>query len=119
MKLKRIYSSIIPWTGYKAMTVFPFVFIRKDKKTKYTPTCHRHELTHAYQQVECLWILFFIIYIVEYLIKILWTCYPNLAYRSISFEQEAFANQGDVEYNINRKHFAWVKYIFKLYKGRV
>ena len=117
MKLKRIYSNIIPFKGYIALTVFPWVFIRNSAKQRYTPTVNRHETTHGYQQIETLWILFFVIYGLEYLIKIFICGFDtSRAYRSISFEQEAFYNQGDVNYNNTRKHYAWVKYIFKLYK---
>ncbi len=115
MKLKRVYSNIIPFSGYIAMTVFPWVFIRKDLSQKYTPTANRHELTHAYQQLECLWVLFFVWYVIEWFIKIpicYFTC--KNAYRSISFEQEAYDNQGKVDYNKSRRHYAWMKYIFKL-----
>lgn len=116
MKLKRVYSSIIPFSGYIAMTVFPWVFIRKDLAQKYTPTANRHETTHGYQQLECLWLLFFIWYVVEWLIKIPICYFANKdAYKSISFEQEAYYTQGQVDYNKNRKHYAWMKYIFKLY----
>ena len=115
MKLKRVVNGIIPPKGYIALTIWPWVIIRKENASKYTPTANRHEITHAYQQLECLWVLFFIWYIMEWFIKIP-ICYFACkdAYRSISFEQEAYANQGKVDYNKNRKHYAWMKYIFKL-----
>ena len=36
------------------------------------------------------------------------------AYRSISFEQEAYDNQNNLNYLKNRKRFNWVKYILKV-----
>ena len=33
------------------------------------------------------------------------------AYRNISFEREAYANEEYIDYLENRKRFAWIKYI--------
>lgn len=115
MKLKKIYSNIIPFEGYLAVTIWPFVFIRKELAHKFTPAAERHENTHGYQQLECLWILFFIIYFLEWIIKGIICFFANKnAYRSISFEQEAYEHEDEVYYNDVRKHYTWVKYIFKL-----
>lgn len=114
MELKKIYNNIIPFKGYLALTIFPWVFIRKNAKQRFTDKVERHETTHAYQQMETIWIFFFLIYGLEYLVKLLITFSHKKAYRSISFEQEAYANQGKINYNNERKHYAWVKYIFKL-----
>ena len=139
MKLKRVYSNIIPFKGYIALTLYPFVFIRNDKRQKYTPTTNRHELIHAYQQIETTilgafisllfyllggeWFsliylgLYFEIYLLEWLIKLVLCKFDTTkVYRSISFEQEAYANQGKVNYNKERRHYAWAKYVFKLKK---
>ena len=114
MELKKIYCKHFPLPKFTALTVFPWVFIRDDKRKQYTDRVDRHETTHAYQQMETIWIFFFLIYGLEYLVKLLITFSHKKAYRSISFEQEAYANQGKVNYNNERKHYAWVKYIFKL-----
>jgi len=37
----------------------------------------------------------------------------NLAYYSVSFEQEAYDYQSEVFYNDVRKRFNWLKYLFK------
>ena len=115
MKLIKVYNNIIPWRGFIALTLYPWVFIREELRSKYTPTVNRHETTHGLQQLETLWLLFFIIYGLEYIIKLPLCCFDfDRAYKSISFEQEAYANQGKVNYNNERKHYAWIKYIFKL-----
>ena len=115
MKLKKVYCKHFPFAGYKALTICPWVFIRESAKQRYTPTDNRHETTHGYQQIETLWILFFVLYGLEWLIKLSFCKFnSDRAYRSISFEQEAYANQGKVDYNNTRKHYAWVRYIFKL-----
>lgn len=115
MKLKRVICKHFPLKGYIALTFCPWVFIRQDLAQKYTPTISRHETTHGLQQLETLWIFFLLIYVLEYLVKLLITFSHKKAYYSISFEQEANINQGKVNYNKQRKHYAWVKYIFSLY----
>ena len=116
MKLKRVYSNIIPFAGYTACTLCPFVFIREKARQRYTPVVNRHETTHGHQQIETLWILFFIIYGLEFIIKLpICNFDTHRAYRSVGFEQEAYLNQGKVNYNSTRKHYAWVKYVFRLY----
>ena len=62
MKLKRVYCKHFPFSGYLALTWCPWVFIREGARQRYTPTVNRHETTHGLQQLECLWIFFFIIY---------------------------------------------------------
>ena len=141
MKLNKIYSNIIPFEGYIALTVWPWVFIRKDLRHKYTETTDRHEHTHGYQQIECLilgavvaailfivgcgwWSLlaltmFFWLYLTEWIIKIPVCVVTNMdAYYSISFEQEAYDHEAEIGYHNVRKPFAWTKYIFKLNKRR-
>ena len=114
MNVKRIYNKYLPFKGFISMAFCPWIFIREDKKKKYTSTVNRHEMTHILQQIGTLWILFFVVYVLEWLIKIPFCNFNTAkAYRSVSFEQEAFANQGNVKYNKERKHYAWVKYIFK------
>ena len=114
MVLKRIYLKHFPFKGYIALTLCPWVFIREDLKHKYTDTVDRHETTHAFQQLETLWVFFFLIYGLEYLIKLLITFSHKRAYKSISFEQEAYDHEDETYYNDVRKDFAWVKYIFKI-----
>lgn len=116
MELRRIYSKHFPFKGYIALIIFPWVFIRKDLENKYSDKVDRHESTHALQQIECLWIFFFLIYGIEYLIKLLYTFSHKVAYYSISFEQEAYIHENDAYYNDCRNMYGWMKYIFKLKK---
>lgn len=117
MTLKKVYSKHFPFEGYIALTFYPWEFIRKDLKDKYTPTTDRHETIHGHQQVETLWLLFFILYSFEYIIK-LFVCGFNhkKAYHSISFEQEAYANEKNENYLNKRHSYAWVKYVFSISK---
>lgn len=114
MILKRIYLKHFPFKGYLALTFCPWVFIREDLKYKYDDTVDRHETTHALQQIETLWILFFLLYGLEYVCKLVLTFSHEKAYKAISFEQEAYEHEAELFYNSVRKHYAWIKYVFKL-----
>ena len=131
--MKKIISKHFPFAGYKAMTVWPFIFIRDGMAWAYDERTDRHEHIHGMQQVEmlivgiliaivlfvvgCRWWsllalpIFFYWYGIEYLIR--WAYYRNriTAYKNISFEREAYAKEDDVVYLDSRKPFVWVKYI--------
>lgn len=64
-----------------------------------------HELIHAAQQRELLWLPFFLWYGVEWLV--LWLKYRNgmEAYRHIRFEEEAYRHQNDLNYLASRRHY--------------
>lgn len=83
--MKVIYNKIIPFKGYKAITIWPFIFARK----KLSEIDINHEKIHLAQQLELLIIPFYIIYLIEWIFK---------RYRNISFEKEAYANQEDMNY---------------------
>ena len=137
MKLKKIYSEYFPLKGFTALTICPFVFVRKDHIWNFTAKAERHETTHALQQKECLILgaviavamliagygwwsliplgLFFELYAIEWLVKLPF-CKLNgtRAYFSISTEQEAYEHQDEIGYNHVRKHYAFAKYIFTI-----
>lgn len=69
----------------------------------------RHEKIHWKQQIEMLILPFYVWYLIEWLIR-LFTNRGN-AYRSISFEQEAYKKESNVNYLSDRKHYDWVKYL--------
>ena len=67
-----------------------------------------HERIHTAQMRELLYIPFYIIYLIEWTIRL---AMKDNAYRSISFEREAYRHESDFDYIDQRKHFAWVKYL--------
>lgn len=108
-----VKSNIIPFKGYLAMCVFPFIFVRKDARALNT-TDINHEMIHGKQQIEMLWVLFFVWYGIEWFVR--WVDYGfdgHLAYRNISFEQEAYLNETDLSYPYERKLYAWLRFLFK------
>lgn len=88
-----IKNKLIPFRGYKAVTIWPFIFTRSELSN----VDLNHEKIHGRQQLELLVILFYIIYGIEYLFK---------KYRKITFEKEAYAHQGDLIYLKNRPWYA-------------
>lgn len=105
-----IYNNLIPFKGYKAMCVFPFIFVRKDVRSL-TVNDINHEKIHGKQQKETLFLLFYLLYGIEWIIKVVYYRNRNTAYKNVSFEREAYDNQGDITYLDKRKLFSWVKYI--------
>lgn len=128
----KITSNIIPFNGFVAFTLWPFVFVRKDRQHQYSWKTENHEDIHGEQQKEmyiigavltltmylvgCGWYsliavpLFFWMYWTEWLIKFFIYGNAVAAYYNISFEREAYDNQDTLSYIEYRKPFAWKKY---------
>ena len=119
--------SIIPFSGFFAMNLFGILFVRNKYKNKPIPTTKiNHESIHSEQYKDLLYIFFLPLYFLEWIIKIPFGWFYKkknkngsiityVAYKSISFEQEAYYNQNNLDYLNTRKRFAWIKYIFSMY----
>lgn len=105
-----IKNNIIPFKGYLAMCIFPFIFVRKDARALKT-TDINHETIHGKQQIEMLWVLFFLWYIIEWLIRLIQYRNAITAYKNISFEREAYYHQAEAGYLEIRKPYSFIKYI--------
>ena len=138
MEAITVKNSLIPFKGFMAITIWPFIFVKKKEWKWYDATAKRHEGIHFCQQIEThivalilavllaavglfsLWwalvipLVYFALYGLEYIVR--WICYgfdTREAYRNISFEQEAFLNENDLAYIKNRHLFASWKYLFR------
>lgn len=110
------------------MNLFGALFIREENRYKEIgKITYNHENIHTSQMLDFVrgneklliigGLLFYMVYLIEWLIKLIITGFTLgrvKAYKSISFEQEAYDNQFDLLYLENRKSFSWTKYIFKL-----
>lgn len=98
--------------GFRGITFFPFVFI-VDKEDKSDVVFLNHEKIHIRQQLELLLLLFFIWYGIEFLIR--WAQYGDrhTAYRNISFEREAYANEKNLNYFQERPFWRFSHYLKK------
>ncbi|MFN8354657.1 MAG: hypothetical protein U0Y10_09435 [Spirosomataceae bacterium] len=97
----------VPWMRANGMALFPFVLIRKKNPSE---VLLNHERIHLYQQVELLIIPFYIWYVLEYGWHRLKGKRHYEAYRSISFEEEAFAHDQDADYLQKRRFWAFWRY---------
>lgn len=111
-KLKKMNKFLIFVTGYNviAITLSPFGIYFKEKYLNNKEVIN-HESIHWRQQMELLIIGFYILYVIEWLIRLV--IMPSRAYKSISFENEAYSNDEDLKYLEKRTAYSWVKYIFK------
>ena len=96
--------------GVSGVTLAPFG-IYLSKRGMNNKQTVRHEQIHWKQQMEMLILPFYSWYLAEWLIR-LFTNKGNV-YRSISFEQEAYKNERNVNYLSTRKRFAWAKYLHR------
>ena len=95
---------------FSALTVFPFIFL-KDASHKHNNALINHEKIHLRQQIEMLWLPFFIWYAVEFIIKLIRYRQWMKAYHAVGFEREAYRYEHDTEYLKRRKPFAFLGYI--------
>jgi len=95
--------------GYTGITLFPFVFL-KDRSFKEDLVLLNHERIHLKQQLELLVLPFYLIYCLEYLVRLFQYKSWHLAYRNISFEREAFTNEKDLDYLKSRSLWNFMKY---------
>ena len=70
-----------------------------------------HERIHTAQQRELLFLPFYILYGIEWLIRLIQYRNRDIAYMNISFEREAYANDRNLSYLANRRIFSWLHYL--------
>lgn len=118
--MKIIENNILPPRGYKAITLGPLIFVRKG--TVLSGRDVNHETIHWEQYKETFIIGFFLIYVIEFILKFIspsltieekkdGRSYWNRVYHSLSMEREAYDKQDNPDYIKSRKHFVWIGYI--------
>ncbi|WP_313804329.1 hypothetical protein [Flavobacterium sp.] len=96
--------------GFRGITLFPFIVLSQ-KGDKGNKVLVNHELIHIRQQLEMLVLPFFVWYFVEYLIRWIALKDRREAYRNISFEQEAYENEKDLDYLKRRSFWRFLRYV--------
>ena len=122
--------------GFKTIMLFGFIFTEKKELSN---VAIYHESIHQRQYVGMLvvglllaalaslvfglsWIwfalgilLYYIIYVAEWLVRLIQYDYPDDAYYNISFERQAYALQGDYRMpkssRRRRTFFGWIKFL--------
>lgn len=119
--IKVIVNKVCPFPGFVAMAMFGVIFWRKDfenritdpKYAAYLERVINHESIHKAQMKDfCKWLplgglLFYIHYGIEWVFRLF--THPETAYRGLSFEQEAYLNEKNLEYLETRERFAEFK----------
>ena len=94
--MKIIRNRILPFgKKYYAINLFGILFA----KGPCGAITINHERIHTAQMKELLFIPFYIFYILEWLIRLLQYRNSFTAYRNISFEREAYANESNPDAN--------------------
>lgn len=75
------------------------------------PLLLNHERIHLRQQAELLILPFYVWYVLEYFFRLSTHRNKNEAYRNISFEREAYANEHNPDYIKHRKLWGFLKYL--------
>lgn len=95
--------------GFSGITLFPFVFFR-ERRFRYDAVFVNHERIHLRQQIELLILPFFVWYGLEFIVRLMILRNVDLAYRSISFEREAYENEKDLSYLKERSFWNFFKF---------
>ena len=104
-----IISKYLVPKGYSAITLFPFVILKTEILMR-NPTLLNHEKIHLRQQLELLILPFYVVYTFEFVIKYARYKHWHTAYRSISFEKEAYQHENDLKYLKNRSFWNFIRY---------
>ena len=101
--MKVIYNRIIPFRGFKCINLFGILFVREG--CVMTRTDFNHESIHTAQMQELLYLPFYLLYVLEWLCRLIQLRDSGKAYRAISHEREAYDNQGNPDYLTERKPY--------------
>ena len=106
--MRIIQNRLIPFgKHFYAINLFGVVFA----KYQLSRSEQCHEYIHTLQQRELLFLGFYILYVAEWLVRLIQFRSPTKAYQHISFEREAYANMDNPNYTNRRKMFAWTNYM--------
>ena len=107
--MKIIKNKIIPFGSFLAINLFGYVFTKRELKDWQK----RHEEIHSEQMKELLYVPFYLLYVLEFIIKLPFYKFNwNNAYRAVSFEREAYYYQDWRYYISYREKYAWRRFVF-------
>ena len=107
---KIVKNRFIPPRGFSYVNLFGVLFTTRD--IPISDVSLNHEQIHTEQMKEMLYVFFYLWYLIEWLIRLIILRDSHKAYRAISFEQEAYANQENLTYLEGRKRYRWISYLF-------
>ena len=104
--MKIVRTTILPFKGFSAINLMGVLFVHPGVYLSHEMM--NHERIHSAQQREMLFVFFYLAYLVEWLMRL---PMRGNAYRNISFEREAYANQRNLDYLDSRPLYAWRFYV--------
>lgn len=104
--MKVIRNRLLPiGKNYGAINLFGVLFAKPEMRL--TPAVMNHEMIHTAQMRELLYVPFYIIYVIEWIVRLFQFRFRTFeAYKHISFEREAYANGANLQYLKERSPFA-------------
>lgn len=105
-----VVSKYILRKKFVGLTLWPFIVL-KHKGLKNDKVFLNHERIHLRQQLELLIIPFFVIYMIEYFLRLIQYRNRYLAYRNISFEREAYQNETNLDYLEHKKLWSFLRFL--------
>lgn len=100
--MKIVYNKFIPFRGFLAINLFGVLFVRGTEHD-INDVVPNHEKIHTAQMKEVGYILFYIIYLLEWVVRLF---KKGNAYRNIYFEREAYKHEKDLNYLSTRSKWA-------------
>ena len=97
------------YRNYVGLSLWPFIIL-KSTALKDDQVLINHERIHLRQQAEMLIIPFYLLYLMEWVVRSVLYLDFYKAYQNISFEREAYKNEKDLNYIDNRPAFAFFRY---------
>ncbi len=97
------------YRNYVGLSLWPFIIL-KSTALKEDQVLINHERIHLRQQAELLIIPFYLLYLMEWVVRSVLYLDFYKAYQNISFEREAYKNEKDLNYIDNRPAFAFFRY---------
>lgn len=100
-QMRVVRNNLIPFRGFAAINLFGVIFVRQEAIV--SDTLINHERIHTAQMRELGYLLFYILYILEWIMRLM---FPGNAYYNLTFEREAYLYQNDLNYLSHRKSFS-------------
>lgn len=100
--MRVIYNSFLTVIGFRTVNLFGILFARE----RLNITDVNRERIHTQQMKELGYFLYYVLYALEYLIKLIVYRDFYKAYKNVSFEKEALAYQNNLSYLTSRKLYA-------------
>lgn len=109
MIIRTRFVKILTFGFANGICLYPFVLFGKG--IEITHQLLNHERIHLRQQLETLIIPFYLLYFLEFTVRLIQYRNFSKAYRNISFEREAYYFQSHIDYLKYRRPYAWFKFL--------